>query len=775
MNPPLTREQLGEKLTMAGLEVEGYAPVAEKFSHVVVAQVVQVEKHPEADRLHLCQVDIGKPQLLNIVCGAKNVKAGMKVPAALEGAVLPNKMTITASKIRGAVSEGMLCAARELGLGEDNPGLFELPADAPLGHDIWDYLKLSDHILEIAVTPNRGDCLSMLGLAKEIAALTQSKLNLLDIPSVKSIISDQLSVVVHHPDVCPRYVGRIIRGVKADATTPIWLQERLRRSNVRCINPVVDVTNYVMLELGQPMHAFDLQKIAGNIQVRMARANEQLELLNAQTVQLQKDTLVIADEEKPLALAGIMGGLFSGVTLLTKDILLEGAFFNSKYIARTGRQYNLNSESSYRFERGIDPTLQIQAMERATQLLLEIVGGQAGPIIEVVHANHLPTPLTISLREARVEKILGFKIANNDIEIMLKQLGFTCESSADGWKVTVPPRRSDITLEADLIEEVIRVYGYDRVPLHHSRATLQISSRSENKLKQLLCDLGYHEAVTYSFIDKKLQSLFDPNQLPKELVNPITAEMSVMRTNLWPGLVSALLYNQNRQEPRVRLFEVGLRFIVKDNQLLQQKVVSGLVSGTAFPEQWAVSSRPLDFFDVKGDLQHIFKLTFLEKEFTFKPGTHPTLHPGQSADIYRGNQYVGVMGALHPSVMQALDISNVFVFELLIDQLDAVCIPRYKEISKFPEIRRDIAILIDQTIPSELIRDTISEVAGELLKDVNVFDVYQGKGIVSTHKSIALALTLQHSSRTLVDQEVADLLDRVVGVLKQRFAAELRG
>ncbi len=782
VNPALSREQLGERLTMAGLEIEELVPVAEKFSGVVVAQVIHAEKHPAADHLHICQVDVGAAKPLSIVCAATNVKAGIKVPAALEGAVLPNNITIKISKIREVISQGMLCSARDLGFKEESEGLLELPPDAPLGKNLWEYLHLNDYVIDVSITPNRGDCLSIRGMAHEIAALTQSKLTTpLTISEIKSNSTDIFPVVITAKAECPRYVGRVIRQVKADAVTPIWMSERLRRGGVRSISPVVDVTNYVMLELGQPMHAFDLNQLTGDIDVRMAKQGETLRLLDSSEVTLDNKTLVIADKNNVLAIAGVMGGMDSGVTLLTTDIFLESAFFNAQCIARQGRHYGITSDSAYRFERGVDSILQRIAIERATQLLLDIVGGQPGPVIEVSEQKYLPQPAKINLREARVEKILGIKIPNSNIEAILQHLGFTVEKKSDGWAVTVPPRRSDITVEVDLIEEIIRLYGYDKLPLHNSMATLKINSLPENKLstsrlRRTLIDLGYHEVITYSFIDNKLQTLFDPENQPKELVNPITSEMVVMRTNLWPGLVNTLLYNQNRQQSRVRLFEMGLRFLVRNNQPLQQNVLAGLVSGPAFPEQWGIANRPVDFFDIKGDLENLFNLTLAAETFTFAPGKHPALHPGQTAEIQRNSETVGVLGRLHPSVIQALDIQdNIYVFELLLDTLVSARVPKFKEISKFPEIRRDIAILIDQTIPAQAIRATIIEVAGELLQEVKLFDVYQGKGIPAGQKSVALGLTLQHSSRTLVDEEVTNLMQRIIVALKQRFTAELRG
>lgn len=781
VNPELSREDLCENLTMAGLEIEEISPVAEKFSGVVVAKILRVEKHPEADRLKICEVDTGGPEALTIVCGANNVKEGMKTAAALEGAILANNIKIKSSKLRGVLSHGMLCSAKELGLAEESEGLIILPVDAPVGKSVWDYLDLTDHIIDVSITPNRGDCLSILGLAQDISAITRTTARIPDIAIIEANISDTLPVNIQAAEECPHYVGRVIRNVTADAITPVWMIERLRRAGIRCISPIVDVMNYVMLELGQPMHAFDLAKIEGGIDIRLAKKNEALELLDGQTVHLSAETLVIADHKKVLAIAGVMGGMQSAVTLLTKDVFLESAFFQPVCISKSSRHYKLISESSYRFERGVDPNLQIRAIERATQLILEIAGGQPGPVIDIAKEKYLPHKKEIVLRNPRIQKILGFKINDDEIEKILQSLGFVIQSGANEWKVTVPARRFDIVSEIDLIEEIIRIYGYNKVPERLSISGMQTTPRSEKKIhlsliRQMLCHMGYQEIVAYSFIDKKIQQLFDPAIAPKELLNPITAEMSVMRTSLWPGLINTLIYNQNRQQNRVRIFETGLRFIANNESILQQNVLSGLVCGHVFPEQWGIPGRNADFFDVKGDIENILKLTFDRNSFEFKVGHHSALHPKQTADIYRNGEYLGTIGVLHPAIAQKLGITEkVVLFEVLLDSLETAKLPHFKDISKFPEIRRDMAILVDQAVPASLIQDTISDVAGELLQDVHVFDVYQGKGVSEGRKSVALSLTLQHSSRTLVDEEIAALVERIIVTLKGKFAAELRG
>ena len=781
VNPKWTRTELAEHLTMAGLEIEDFSPVAAKFSNVVVAKVISVTKHPAADRLSICEVNAGG-EPLTIVCGASNVKPDMKVPAALVGAELPNNLVIKAAKVRDVMSAGMLCSARDLGLSDDNDGLFELPVDAPIGTALWDYLQLSDYIIDIGVTPNRGDCLSILGIATEVGALSATALTPLKSVTVNPVNKDELPVKIEKnaEAACPCYLGRVVRGVKADAATPIWMRERLRRAGVRSISPVVDVTNYVMLELGQPMHAFTLEKISDGIVVRMAKEGEELALLDGSEVKLDAQTLVIADQNKPLAIAGVMGGLDSSVTLLTQNIFLESAYFQPAATARSARRYHINSDSAYRFERGIDPTLQRRAMERATQLLLEITGGEPGPIIEVQNVN-LPQAASIELRSARITKIIGCEIPAALIETIMQQLGFTSKKNSTGWTVTVPARRSDTTTEIDVIEEVARLYGYDNIPCHDIVADLRIHPERETlipvqTLRRTLTGMGYQEVVTYSFIEPKMQNIFNPGEPVKELLNPITADMAVMRGSLWPGLINTLVYNQNRQQERIRIFETGRQFVFENEKLQQPMVLSGLVCGTTMPKQWGSSTTVADFFDVKSDLENLFKLTFAADKFIFKPGNHPALHPGQTAEIYRDGQYLGVIGALHPGIAQMLKIDgSVYLFSLLLDSLTMARVPSYTSLSRFPEIHRDIAILIDQSVPAVNIQDTIREESKELLKDVEIFDVYHGKGIPTGRKSLALSLTLQHSSRTLVDEEVAKLMERILGVLKERFNAELRG
>jgi len=780
LDKTIENDKLADKLTMSGLEVESIDKVADDFSKVVVGRALEIEQHPNADKLRVCQIDVGEAEALTIVCGAKNIKQNMKVAVALVGARLANNFKISKSKLRGVVSYGMICSSSELGISEESEGIMELPSDAPIGQDLREYLSLDDSIIDLAITPNRGDCLSTLGIATEIQAISEVKAKLLEVSPCAAKIDASLNVNLDIPESCPRYAGRVIKNIDANTKTPLWLQQRLERSGTRSINVIVDIMNYVMFELGQPMHAFDLAKISGSITVRNSKKSESLELLDGQTVELSADTMIIADDKNPLAIAGVMGGLDSGVTLPTKDIFLESAFFNPKAVAASVRNYNIISESSYRFERGVDPKLQVKAIERATKLIVEIAGGEPGPVIDVKDESFLPSTATIDLRFARVKKLLGLEIDPDEITKILTKLGFTCKATKEGLKVDVPPRRSDISMEADLIEEIIRVYGYDNLPTKLCYSSLDIVNYEDKldlkALKNIFCNLGYQEVITYSFIDKKLQQLFDPTNEPKALINPITSEMSVMRTNLWPGLVTTYLYNQNRQNSRVRIFELGKRFIQSKNELLQEDVVSGLISGPLHPLQWSVSDSAADFFDLKGDIEKFLGLTHSLLEFDFKEVSHPALHPGQAAEIFRNGTSIGIFGALHPELNQSLGIKdNLFLFEIETTSLMDISTQDYKEVSKFPEIKRDLAILVDQTVPSQAIQDTISRVGGKLVKEVTIFDIYQGEGIRKDQKSVALALTLQDYSRTLVDQEIADLIDNVLLELKNGFGAELRG
>lgn len=637
-----------------------------------------------------------------------------------------------------------------------------------------------DHLFDISITPNRGDCLSIQGMARELAAITNTKLKLPKLINVKARNKDKKPVAVKAKNGCPRYLGRVVKGVQVGVATPEWMKQRLEEAGINSINPIVDITNYVMLELGQPMHAFDLAMIQKGVEVRWSRKGEMIELLDGSEKKLNAETLVIADNKKPLAIAGVMGGMQSGVTSLTQDIFLESAYFAPAVVAQSRQAYGLNSDSAYRFERGVDSTLQRKAIERATELVLKITGGEPGPVIEVASKSHLPKPLTITLEAPLVEKVLGIAIAGKEIEKIFTCLQFPFKRSKQSWRVQIPAYRSDITLPQDLIEEIARLYGYDKIPTNYMRfdsqsINLKDNSPDRTSLRAALVNQGFHEIISYSFVDKKLQTLLDPERPAKELLNPISAEMSVMRTSLWPGLVATMLYNASRQQQRVRLFEIGLCFATQGKNLLQEMRLGGLISGYAVPEQWGLQPRLVDFFDLKGYVENVLGKYLPLKSCFFRCELHPALHPGQTAAIFYQDKKIGIMGALHPAVKQTLGLTeDLFLFELSTDMLAVPVCKRAQEISKFPEVRRDLALLIKETVPSEDIQDTIVKVVGDWLKDIFIFDVYQGKGISPGLKSVALALILQHPTRTLVDDEVAEIIERVIAALKGTFDAQLR-
>jgi len=777
VNPDLETALLAEQLTMAGLEVDSVEAAAGAFSGVVVAEVLSVEAHPDADKLRVCLVSTGEGDPSQIVCGAPNVRAGMKAPLATVGGRV-GEMKIKKAKLRGVPSHGMLCSARELGLSEDHEGLMDLPADAPVGQDIREYLVLDDALIDIDLTPNRGDCLGIEGVAREVGALTGTDVSCPDMPSVQATIGDCFDIDVKEPDACPRYLGRIIRGITPGVQTPLWMKEKLRRGGLRSLGPVVDVTNYVLLELGQPMHAFDLVQLSGGIEVRYAKAGETLTLLDERNIEPDKDTLLICDRDKPLALAGVMGGEHSGISDNTHDLFLEVAFFTPEKIAGCARRYGLTTDSAYRFERGVDAGLQRRAMERATALLLELVGGEAGPISEAVSESHLPQKAPILLRRARIKRLLGFVPDDVEVENILTRLGVVVESADEGWLATPPGFRFDLSIEADLIEEVGRVFGYNQLPTANNRGDLTLRPAPETvtpleRVKAMLVDRDYCEVISYSFVDEDTQAIMAPGVAAVALANPISSEMSVMRTSLWPGLAGVVKFNIARQQSRIRIFESGLKFIQQDDELKQERVISGAVVGDRLAEQWGGKSEPLDFFDVKGDLQCM--LDHAGVEACFEAGEHPALHPGQCATIRVGETQIGWLGRVHPQVAQKLEIpGKTFLFELELDVVLKGRVPSFEKLSRFPSIRRDLAIVVNADIPAGAIGDTIRAEAGPLLQDLRVFDVYEGKGIESGRKSIAFGLILQDSSRTLTDDDVDEVMTAITGHLEQEFGAKLR-
>lgn len=779
VNPPVSTEELVEQLTMAGLEVDSVEAAAAEFSGVVVGEVVSMEQHSNADKLKVCQVAVGEAETIQIVCGANNVRVGLKIPAALVGAVLPGDFKIKKSKLRGELSLGMLCSEKELGLAADADGLMELFEDAPVGTDIREYFSLDDKIIELDLTPNRADCLSVEGVAREVAVLNKMVWSAVEVSPIEVTHDAVVNVSVDEPEACPRYLGRLIKNVNPNAETPLWMQESLRRSGIRSLGPIVDVTNYVLLELGQPLHAFDAEKLTGSITVRVGKKGEELALLNDQTIKLDGKALVIADEKQALALAGVMGGDATAVTNETKDIFLECAFFTPIAIAGKARNFGLHTDSSHRFERGVDFSLQERAIERATQLIVEITDGSVGPITEITSKADLPKRDAVNLRQNRIEKVLGISMANTEVTEIFEGLGMQVERHAEGWKITPPACRFDIAIEADLLEEVGRIYGYNNLPNSSLLMRSELGKAEEAvlpiaRVEDLLVDRGYQEAITYSFVDENIQKTIAPNDEFIRLQNPISSELSVMRTTLWCGLLNAALYNTKRQQSRVRLFETGLRFIKQNGETVQQKMLSGLVLGTAFAEQWSDKTRKVDFFDVKGDLEALFYLSDCEARFVAT--NHSSLHPGQSADILNSaGDVIGRVGMLHPTLEKQLGFDTpVFLFELIQDFVFKKTIPKFAVLSKFPSVRRDMALLVAESVTSGDIVNTINNCNESFIKDVQVFDIYRGEGVEEGYKSVALSLILQDSEQTLTDLVIDAIFNKVLESLNTNIKAKLR-
>jgi len=780
VNPQVSREELVARLSMVGLEVDAVTPVAGEFSGVIVGEVLSTEQHPDADKLRVCQVSDGS-ETFQVVCGAPNVRPGLKVPFATIGAALPGDFKIKKAKLRGVESNGMLCSETELQVGADDSGLMELADDAPVGSDLRTYLALNDAGIEIGLTPNRGDCLSIAGLAREVGAIYGAAVTPVDVAPVAASHDEVRPVEVLAAKACPRYLGRIIRGVDLSRPTPLWMVERLRRSDIRSIDAVVDAANYVMLELGQPLHAFDLAEVNGGIRVRMAEEQEKLVLLDGQEVTLRGDTLVIADHERALAIAGVMGGEHSGVSASTQDLFLESAFFDTIALAGKARSYGLHTDASHRYERGVDSQLPRRAMERATALLLDIVGGSAGPVIEVVSEADLPNVAPILLRKNRIEQMLGLSMEDDQVVSLLSALGLGVVAlGEESWEVSVPSHRFDISLEVDLIEELGRLYGYDRLPVRYPQARLAPEANSESRaelpaLRRLLVARGYQEAITYSFIDPKWFELFSPGVEPLQLANPISSDMAAMRATLWPGLIKALQYNLNRQQTRVRLFESGLRFVGQLGELKQEPMLAGVMTGSRLPEAWSNQRAASDFYDMKADVEALLGYVGDASSYGFVAAAHPALHPGQTARIEREGRLVGYIGSLHPELAAALDIDQpVYLFELLVAEISEGRLPRFNELSRCPEVRRDLAILVAREVSAGDVMQCIRDAAGENLTDLKLFDVYEGKGIDPLSKSMAVGLTWQHPSRTLNDDEVSGAMQQILTSLEERLNATLR-
>lgn len=783
VNPANNSEELCNQITMAGLEVDGLDAVAGAFHGVVVGEVVECGQHPNADKLRVTKVNVGGDRLLDIVCGAANCRQGLKVAVATVGAVLPGDFKIKAAKLRGEPSEGMLCSFSELGINDDQNGIIELPADALIGTDIRDYLQLDDNTIEISVTPNRADCLGIIGIARDVAVVNQLSLHEPEIAAVTPEITDTVDIRVDAPQACPRYLGRVVKGINLNVATPLWMKEKLRRCGVRSIDPVVDVTNYVLLELGQPMHAFDLSRIDGGIVVRLAQEDESLVLLDGNEAKLNADTLVIADNHKALAMAGIFGGEHSGVNEQTQDVLLECAFFNPLSIAGRARRHGLHTDASHRYERGVDSSLQYKAMERATRLLIDICGGKAGPIIDATSEAHLPERATITLRRSKLDRLIGHEIADQQVSDILRRLGCEVTEGEGQWTAVAPAWRFDMAIEEDLVEEVARVYGYNSIPNQPIQASLIMGEHREatlplQRVKTMLVDKGYQEVITYSFVDPKVQQLLHPAQQALILPNPISSDMSAMRLSLLTGLLNTVVYNQNRQQSRVRIFESGLRFVPDTQAYLgirQDLMLAGAICGNRYEEHWDLERKTVDFFDLKGDLESVLALTGKLDRIEFRVEANPALHPGQSAALYIADEYIGYIGVVHPELERKLDLNGrTVVFELLWDKLADRVVPDSQEISRFPANRRDIAVVVAESVPAADVLLECKKVGANQVVGVNLFDVYRGKGVAEGFKSLAISLILQDSGRTLEEEEIAATVSRCVAALKERFQASLR-
>lgn len=776
ISPVVTDEILAEQLTMAGLEVDGIETVAPAFSKVVVGHVVSCEKHPDADKLNLCQVDVGEAETVQIICGAKNVRTGLKVMAALVGAKLPGDFKIKKAKLRGVESFGMICSESELGISDSSEGIAELDVEATIGQDVREYLDLDDHIIELDITPNRGDCFSVLGVAREVSANYNMAFVM---PDIEITATGKSSVVtsVSNTSACPKYLTRSIKGIDNSVQTPQWMADKLKRSGQSTHSPVVDVTNYVLMELGQPMHAFDLAKIQGDIQVRNAKLGETVDLLNDSTVELKDDTLVITDAKSVLAIAGVMGGEASSTQTTTTDILLESAFFEPVSIAGKARNYGLHTESSLRFERGVDFNITELALDRAAQLVIEICGGKASEITKSVDESALPKLEPITITQAKIQKILGFELDSNWIEEKFINLDFEIsDKTSNSWTIIPPSFRFDIRIPADLIEELARLYGYDKLPVQKLSLDANINVIKEAQIDkydvmQALVSRGYQEVITYSFISEKYQDLINPLAKKITLKNPISADMSTMRSSLWAGLLQTVESNQRRGHTDARFFEIGLCFDgVKADE--QSNKLAGIVSGNRFDAQWSSELQPLDFFDAKADLESL--LSFTSATFDFEAAEHPALQKGQSAKISLNGEQVGWIGALSPAVQKELSLPKCYLYEVDLNAILAGKIAKYESFSSYQQAQRDIALVVDQATPVAALTQSINELKQTHFVSVSLFDVYSGEHIESGKKSVALSLTYQSLEATLADDEVNTKVDEVLALMKDKFSATLR-
>ena len=786
-DPSMSTAELSHALTMAGLEVEALEPAAPPFSKVVVGEVLEVARHPNADRLSLCKVNVGGPVPLSIVCGAPNVAAGMRVPCALVGARLTGSdgeaFDIKASKLRGVDSQGMLCSARELGIADDHSGLLPLAADAPIGRNVRELLGLDDTLFTLKLTPNRADCLSLLGVAREVSAVTGAVFKAPVITPVAAQCDARFPVKISAADGCGRFTGRVIRNVNAAAPVPDWMKQRLARSGQRSISALVDVTNYVMLELGRPLHVYDLDKLRGGIDVRFGRKGERLKLLNEQVVDVDENVLCITDASGPIGLAGIMGGDSTKAETDSRNIFLESAFFFPGAIAGRTRRFNFSSDAAHRFERGVDFDNNVAGIERATELILAICGGEAGPTVDDL--ADLPQRNPVQVRSARACKILGISVSDAEIASIFSRLGFAAEKTADGFSVKPPSYRFDIAIEEDLIEEIARIHGYERIPANLPRAQAVMQPQRETarptmRLKEAIAARDYQEVINFSFVEADWERDFCGNDAPVKLQNPISSQLSVMRSSLAGSLVANVRYNLNRKQGRVRAFELGRIFRadpeVKDGPLSVQGIdqplrIAGIAYGPAYPEQWGAAERGVDFYDVKGDIESLFAVGSIR----FERAAHPALHPGRSANLLLGGEAIGWLGALHPRWQQKYELPQApILFELDLDALLAASMPAYREVSKFPPVIRDLAVIVDETVSAQALREAMLESRTAFVQDLWLFDLYRGKGVEAGKKSLAFRVVMQDTSKTLTDAEAEAAMAQLLQLLAKRVGARLR-
>lgn len=780
VNPDLPIEQIAETLTMAGLEVDSIHPQSPEFSDVVVAQVLSVEPHPDAKKLKLCQLDDGSDESIRVVCGADNVSRGIKVPLARVGARLPDEVKIGNTRIRGVESLGMICSAMELGLAEKSDGIMRLDDTAIPGTALEDHLQLPDRILELELTPNRGDCLGIAGVARELAALTDTRCRPVGIEPVVATSEIQVPVKIMAPEGCPRYVARIIESIDPAARTPDWMKEKLRRCGIRPISCIVDITNFVMIEIGQPMHAFDLENLDKGIVVRNAEKGESLTLLDEKDLNLQEDDLLICDHGGPVALAGIMGGMGSGISSATKSVLLESAYFSQEKIIGKARRIGIQTDASYRFERGVDPYLQEPAIQRATQLILDICGGQPGPVIERADHKHVPVKQSVAVRYSQINKVIGLDVKPEQAHDYLTRLGCVVETGQAALKVTPPAFRFDLEYEHDLIEEIARLFGYNRIPENPPNAAAHSRGASESRIapdriKDLMIDRGYQEAITYSFVDSGMQENFNPIQTAVTLENPISDALSEMRLSLLPGLLNCLVLNYHRQHRHIRLFEVGNAYKVIKNQRHESHMLGAISTGSQFPEQWGRQSGTVDFYDIKSDFEAIAMLSGGHRRYEFTADSLTGFHPGRCAKIYVDGSQVGIIGQILPAIAAQYDVDqDIYYFEVGMNAISKSPIPFYRSTSKFPSTRRDLSIIVDQQVTAQALIDNIRESAGDDLVELKLFDVYTGKPIDSNQKSVSIGLTFQALERTLTEGEMDETCQRVMGQLNYKFNAKLR-